>query len=149
MPSAERVYVDPSALRSLYVHDDRSRKFCGWRQRLGGSLPLTRFGRGEIVNSIQLAIYRELLDADAARAALGDMQDDLRAGRLNLVDALWRRTLDLAATLSELHTSKLGTRTLDVLHVATAVTLETTHFVSYDARQAALARAVGLKLLAP
>jgi predicted nucleic acid-binding protein len=149
VPNAERVYVDPSALRSLYVHDDRSRKFCGWRQRLGGSLPLTRFGRSEIVNSIQLAIHRELLGNDTARAALADLQDDLRAGRLTLVDALWRRTLDLATTLSELHTSQLGTRTLDVLHVATAVTLEATHFVSYDTRQTALAKAVGLKALAP
>lgn len=149
MPSAERVYVDPSALRSLYVHDDRSLRFCRWRQRLGGSLPLTRFGRSEIVNSAQLAVHRKLIDADTARAALADFEGDLSEGRLTLVDALWRRTLDLAAELSARHTPRLGTRTLDVLHVATAVVLGTTHFVSYDQRQSTLAKTLGLKTLAP
>ena len=38
-----------------------------------------------------------------------------------LVDLLWRRALKHAAELSREHTPKLGTRTLDVLHVATAL----------------------------
>src|SRR5262245_27167972 len=50
--NAERTYVDPSALRSLYLHDDRSRRVCAWRARLRGSLPITRHGYGELVNSI-------------------------------------------------------------------------------------------------
>lgn len=43
----------------------------------------------------------------------------------------------------------LGTRTLDVLHVASAVALGAQRFVTYDIRQAALAKAVGLRVLAP
>jgi hypothetical protein len=147
--SAEHTYVDPSALRSLYLHDDRSARFCKWRQRVGGPLPLSRFGRAEIVNSVYLAVYRKVIDADTARAAIGDLDDDIREGRVTLVDALWRRTLDLAAELSVQHTPTLGTRTLDVLHVSTAMLLQATHFVSYDERQSALARAAGLKTLRP
>ncbi|MGO9837376.1 MAG: type II toxin-antitoxin system VapC family toxin [Polyangiaceae bacterium] len=149
MANAERTYVDPSALRSLYVHDDRSARFCRWRRRTAGSLPITRFGRTEIVNSVELAVHRKLIDRDAARGVVGDLDNDIRDGGLTLVDTLWRRSLDLATDLSARHTARLGTRTLDVLHVATAVTLEMTHFVSYDARQVALARAVGLRVLAP
>lgn len=147
--SAERTYVDPSALRSLYVHDDRSARFCAWRRRVGGCLPVTRFGRAELTNSVQLAVHRKEIDADLARAALADFEADVHAGRLVVVDVLWRRTLDLAAELSTQHSAALGTRTLDVLHVATAVTLEAKRFVSYDDRQAALAKAVGLRVLAP
>ena len=135
MPSAERVYVDPSALRSLYVHDDRSLRFCKWRQRLGGSLPLTRFGRCEIVNAVQLVVHRKVIDAETARRVLADLDDDIESGRLTLADGLWRRTLDLAVELSMRHTAKLGTRSLDVLHVATGVALGATRFVSYDRRQ--------------
>lgn len=149
MPSADRIYVDPSALRSLYVHDDRSTRFCRFRKRIGGSLPITRFGRSEVVNSIELAVHRGFLEARDAQAARLDLEADIEAGRLVLVDTLWRRTLDLATELSLRHTVELGTRTLDVLHVASAVTLEVKHFVSYDRRQAALARVAGLKLLTP
>jgi predicted nucleic acid-binding protein len=147
--SAERTYVDPSALRSLYVHDERSARFCAWRRRLGGCLPVTRFGQAELVNSVQLAVHRKHIDAPAAAAALADFAADLREGRLTLVDVLWRRTLDLTTQLSTQHTTTLGTRTLDVLHVASAVTLEAKRFVSYDDRQAALANAVGLRVLTP
>lgn len=149
MANAERTYVDPSALRSLYVHDDRSARFCAWRMRIGGALTITRFGRSEIVNSVFLAVHRGAIDGDDARAALTDLDEDVREGRLTLVDALWRRTLDLAAELSVRHTGALGTRALDVLHVATALTLSKSHFVSYDERQRALAKAAGLRVIAP
>ena len=149
MATAERTYVDPSALRSLYVHDDRSSRFCAWRRRVGGSLTVTRFGRAELVNSVQLGVHRKLLSSGTAAAALGDFDADIRDGRLAVVDVLWRRTLDLAAALSTQHTGSLGTRTLDVLHVATAICLEKTHFVSYDVRQLALVRAAGLRPLSP
>ena len=147
--SADRVYVDPSALRSSYVHDERSARFCAWRTRLAGALPMTRFGRAELLNSFALGVYRRIMTADVAAAAAAELEDDLRSGRLTMVDAMWRRTLDLAGELSTVHSRRLGTRTLDVLHVATARTLKMTHFVSNDGRQAALAKVVGLRLVTP
>jgi len=110
---------------------------------------VTRFGRAEVVNSIQLAVHRGTINAEVAALAAADFESDLAEGRLQLVDALWRRMLDLAAELSQEHTAKLGTRTLDVLHVASAVALGAQRFVTYDIRQAALAKAVGLRVLAP
>jgi predicted nucleic acid-binding protein len=133
----------------LYLHDNRSARFCAWRRRLGGCLPVTRFGRAEIVNSVQLAVFRGDLDDRLAHAATADFETDVREGRLVILDVLWRRTLDLAAELSMRYTETLGTRTLDVLHVASALTLEARRFVSYDERQAGLARAVGLRFVAP
>lgn len=123
MASADKTYVDPSALRRLYVHDDHSRAFCAWRARLGGSLPLTLHGRAELVNSIALAVFRRDISAE--------------------------KVLKQAADLSQEHTPKLGTRTLDVLHVAAALVLGCRNFVTYDDRQAALARAVKLRLIHP
>jgi hypothetical protein len=149
VPSAERIYVDPSALRSMYLHDDRSPRFCSWRKRVGGSLPITRFGRAELVNSLHLAVHRGLVEAGDAAVAAGDLDADLQEGRLTLVDALWRRTLDLTAVLSAQHTARVGTRSLDVLHIASALVLEMTWFASYDDRQLELARRTGLKTLSP
>lgn len=149
MANAERTYIDPSALRSLYVHDDRSRSVCAWRVRLRGSLPITRHGYGELVNAIALGAFRRNITAAMAEAAVADMDDDLAARRLVLVDVAWRLTLDAAAVLSRRHTPTLGTRTLDVLHVASAQTLGLGTFVTYDDRQAALATAVGLRVVRP
>jgi predicted nucleic acid-binding protein len=43
----------------------------------------------------------------------------------------------------------LGCRSLDIIHVASAVELERKTFLAFDERQRKLARAVGLKLLIP
>ena len=149
MANADRIYVDPSALRSVYLHDERSARLCAWRARTGGALPITRFGRAEIVNSLHLAVHRKILRRPEAAGAVADLEADIREGRLLLVDALWRRTLDLSVELSALHSADLGTRTLDVLHVASAVLLTATVFVTYDKRQSALARVAGLRIVAP
>jgi predicted nucleic acid-binding protein len=147
--SADEPYVDPSALRRAYVHDERSRAFCAWRARLGGALPLTRHGRGELVNSICLAVFRRNITGTVGDGAIADLAADLAQGRLSLVDAPWRQTLDRAADLSQEHTPRLGTRTLDVLHVASALVLGCRAFVTYDIRQAALAKTVGLRVSQP
>jgi len=53
--------------------------------------------------------------------------------------------LNRAAELSQRHTPKLGTRSLDVLHVACALELKLRHFLTFDRRQQQLATAAGLK----
>jgi predicted nucleic acid-binding protein len=147
--SAEKTYVDPSALRRSYVHDDRSRAFCAWRTRTQGSLPITLHGHAELVNSIMLAVFRRDISQEVGQDALADIEHDLATGTLRLSNMLWRKTLQRAIDLSRAHTPKLGTRTLDVLHVASALVLGCKSFVTYDERQAALAKAVGLRVIEP
>ncbi|MDQ5981250.1 MAG: uncharacterized protein QG602_4228 [Verrucomicrobiota bacterium] len=57
--------------------------------------------------------------------------------------------MDLTAELSEQHTTRIGTRALDVLHVASAMELGARQFLTYDIRQAKLAVACGLKMIQP
>lgn len=147
--SADRIYVDPSALRSLYLHDGRSRAMARWRRRHPAPLPVTHHGRVEIVNAMALAVFRGDIAPVIMTDALGDLDDDFVAGRLVQADLLWRRALDRAAELSRSHTPRLGTRSLDVLHVACAAELGCTVFISYDVRQQDLAKAVGLRIVAP
>jgi predicted nucleic acid-binding protein len=49
-----------------------------------------------------------------------------------------------AERLSALHSEKLGTRSLDILHVAAALVLGSPEFLAFDRGQQALARAAGL-----
>jgi len=147
--SAEKTYVDPSALRRLYVHDSQSRAFCAWRARVAGALSITLHGRAELVNSIVLAVFRRDIPKNAADAALADVSADIEDGRLLMADLPWRHAFEQATELSRLHTPVFGTRTLDVLHVASARVMGMRSFVTYDERQSALAKAVGLRVICP
>lgn len=52
-----------------------------------------------------------------------------------------------AGKLAAIHTERLGARAIDLLHVASAITLESELFLTTDARQAQLARAEGLRVV--
>lgn len=145
----EGFYVDSSALRHLYAHDRRSGAMAGWRFKNPGALPITRFCRAEIINSMASTVFRGDIGEAAFQAFLAAFQQDLREDELRLVDVPWRAVLDKATELSERYTVKLGTRSLDVLHVASAMELNARYFLTYDARQAKLAAMCGLKIVQP
>ena len=83
------------------------------------------------------------------RDALASFDEDLAEGRYALADVLWRATLKRAGDISRTYTRTVGCRTLDVLHVATALELRLPTFVTFDHRQRRLARVAGLKPVAP
>ncbi len=145
--TADRVYVDPSALTRLYLHCAGSREMAAWRARVDGPLPVTHHGRTEIINALCRARFLGHLDAAGCAEALSDFDEDLVLGRVVQADILWRAALDRAAELSRVHTPELGTRALDVLHVACALELRLPYFLTLDARQQKLASAARLKLL--
>jgi predicted nucleic acid-binding protein len=147
--TADKSYVDSSALRRLYVHDARSAAMAAWRFKQSGALRLTRFGRAELINAVAAAVFRRDIPEAAFAAFQQELADDIREDRLHVVDVPWRAVLDQAAELSRVHTPALGTRALDVLHVALALELNARQFVTYDVRQAKLAAACGLRVLQP
>ncbi len=58
----------------------------------------------------------------------------------------WARVYSIAEELSAQHTVQGGHRSFDLLHVATALHVKAGRFLTFDARQAALAKAAGLKV---
>jgi predicted nucleic acid-binding protein len=140
----ERIYADPSALLKLYLHQPESARVNAWRGRIKGTLAVTHHGRVEIVNGICLAAFRKHITADAMADALASFEEDFEDGRYIQADLLWRAALNRAADLSRKHTAVIGCRSLDVLHVASALELEMKTFLTMDSRQQKLAGAVGL-----
>jgi len=76
----------------------------------------------------------------------GNLKADLRSGRLQRTSLNWPAAFRLAARFSGQHSAKVGTRSLDILHVAAATAVRAGEFVSFDTRQRALAAALGLKV---
>jgi predicted nucleic acid-binding protein len=142
---AGEIYVDPSGLARLYLHQTGSFEMSVWRGKISGPLAVTHPGRIEIINAICRAVFAGHLTESAAGEALADFALDFAEGRLRQAEILWRAALNRAAELSRKHTPKLGTRSLDVLHVACALELKARYFLTFDERQQKLALAVGLK----
>ncbi|HTV42130.1 MAG TPA: type II toxin-antitoxin system VapC family toxin [Candidatus Sulfotelmatobacter sp.] len=143
--TANEVYVDPSALSRLYIHQAGSREMAVWRSKVSGTLAVTHHGRTEVINAICRAAFLGQFDRPGMADALADLSADFAAGHLGQADILWRAALNRAAELSQTHTPKLGTRSLDVLHVACALELKARYFLTFDIRQRQLAAAVGLR----
>jgi len=136
-------YVDSSALIAVYATERFSA--CARRAvREVTSVPFTALHELEIPNALRVLHGRGALDARELRGLLAQIAEDQAAHRL--VDA----HLDLfavfarAISLSAVHAARLLCRSLDVLHVATALELGCRRFVSGDDRQLALASAEGL-----
>jgi predicted nucleic acid-binding protein len=145
--TAEDVYIDPSALARLYIHQEGSRELALWRAKHRKPLIVTHHGRTEIINAICRTAFLGQLDLNGLTETLADFHSDFATGHLHQADILWRAALNRAAELSQRFTPTLGTRTLDVLHVACAQELKLTQFLTFDTRQTQLAVAVGLKVV--
>ena len=149
MATADQFYADPSALLKLYLNEPESRAMTAWRAKQSGPLAVTLHGRVELVNGLALAAHRRLITDTMLAAAIVALDDDFETGRYRQTDLLWRSALKRAGELSRRYTRTLGTRSLDVLHVASALELGLRRFVSFDERQQKLAQAAGLKVVEP
>jgi len=103
------------------------------------------FGELEVVNAMGLRLFRKEVSAIQAQSSLDEFEKDLRAGVFQL-RPLPEQVFERARQLSRQTTPKLGTRTADLLHVATALELSADYLYTFDQQQRKLAKTVGLKL---
>jgi predicted nucleic acid-binding protein len=139
-------YVDSSALVAVYVSEQFSkaaRKAVGAAQQV----PFTLLHELEVGNAFALLAGRGAISRAEHDAVRGQLREDLEAQRLLPTQIEWDDVFMKAREFSATHTARLFTRSLDLLHVATAHLLETRSFVSADDRQLAVAKATGLKTI--
>jgi predicted nucleic acid-binding protein len=101
--------------------------------------------RIEVANAIELRAFRKELTADKVSGSIDAFDADIKAGTFDCLPvppSAW----DIALKLSRSHTSETGTRSLDILHVASALAMKCGTFLTFDRNQAKLARAAGLEL---
>lgn len=152
-----RAYADSSFILRLVTGEADSPQAIADYRRLGSPklfyLPLHAL---EVRNAIlQRAFHQRRSIPSGERQHVARERDEslARLERLIARRALLDVALDiesamtLAANLSTAHTERLGARAIDLLHVASALTLECELFLTTDTRQAQLAKAEGLKLV--
>jgi predicted nucleic acid-binding protein len=139
-------YADTSFLARIYTPHADSAKALTWMQRAREVLPFTPLHRHELRNAVRLRVFRGEITAGQRKEAFRALDADLADGILAHTAIPWTDTFREAETLAATHTETLGVRSFDVLHVALAIRLGATEFLTFDARQATLARAAELKV---
>jgi hypothetical protein len=138
------VYADTSLLISYYINDSNSAAAQTVIHAATDPLPFTGLHRLEMRNALALCVFRRVLTAAQAGVAWSDVERDLQSGRLVPHPVNWTPVYRSAAQYAAAHGPTIGCRSLDVLHVTLAKTLKVSDFFTFDARQKALALALGM-----
>ncbi len=141
------VYIDTGILVKSYVFEEDSPEAIAIIEAAGDPLAFSHIHELEIPNAIRLKRFRGEITKSEEAAAIRVFRADVDAGRLA------RREYDLAEVfikaerLSAQYSGEIGSRSLDVLHVAAALQCGCASLASFDERQRKLAVLAGLKLI--
>jgi predicted nucleic acid-binding protein len=139
-------YADASFFFSLYVQDAHTAQAGRVAATLDAALVITPLQRHELRNAFRLAVFRREITVAECQNLLDTVEADTRSGALVATPVAWAELYAGAEALSAAHSQTHGTRGFDVLHVAAAMALGTRNFLTFDARQRALATKAGLKV---
>jgi predicted nucleic acid-binding protein len=140
-----KAYADTSFLASVHCRDDNTARAIARMTTQAFPLAWTWLHELEFRNAIRLRVFRrEILDSEAA-GVFEKVRKRTEEGIYQVV-AISSAAAEEAERLGARFTKKLGTRSLDILHVSNALVLGIREFLTFDARQAALAKAAGLKV---
>lgn len=140
------LYADTSFLVSVYTPDANSPEAASIIKSAPLPILLTPFLEFELMNAFHLRLFRREIDLAQAREASAVFRADIEAGVLAPLE-MPADAFVQARKLTIRFTSRLGTRSLDVLHVGCAVALGAELFQTFDKGQWKLAKAAGLKAL--
>lgn len=150
-------YADTNLFTRLYLQLDDSAEADALadsaRKGTAEPVPVTWLHRVEFVNALQLHVFvgkqpgNVRVTLEQAAVALESLRADVSATSFLRPARLSEAVLERQAEeLSLRHTARLGFRTYDLLHVASALLLGCDTFWSFDERALKLAKLEGLKV---
>lgn len=140
------IYADSGFICSVYAPDLNTDSATAFIGNINDSISFSWLNQVEFRNALRLRVFRREITAQQRDASLSWLLSDIRSGVFVHAEPLLSDLIIETERLSALYSEKLGTRSLDVLHVAMAITLGCQIFLSFDNRQLRLAVAVGLKV---
>ena len=141
------VYLDSSALVRLYVPEPETPAVFAFVRSQSEALIFSHLHELELKNALRLKVFRKEVSARTALKSIREIDKDLRMEVLKRPELNWPDVFRQAEDLSRRFTSKAGYRSLDALHVASSLLILRKDFLTFDDRQATLARKSGLRLV--
>jgi len=142
-------YYDTGLLLKLYTAEAESPAVQAFVHHREQALQITDLHHAECVSAFRLKQFRGECTVSEATRAIKLLDDDLQAGVLRMVAVEWNQVWQECRALAEAHAAQTGCRTLDSLHVASALVLGAREFITSDQRQKALASKAGLTVMDP
>ncbi|MBC2604242.1 PIN domain-containing protein [Puniceicoccus vermicola] len=139
-------YADSGFICSLYAPDANTGRAAKFMDKQREPVSFSWLNQVEIRNALRLRVFRKEITTTQRDQSLNLLLSDLSAGLFKNAEPAQDNVLIETERLSAQHSEKLGTRSLDILHVAMAVVLGCERFLSFDVRQVKLAKAAGLKV---
>jgi hypothetical protein len=139
-------FADTGFVASLYLKESTSARARAAIQAAPVSFPLTPLVILELRNAFNRSVHRKLITTIQRDALWEDVEADIASGFLVPTPIASDELHLTARLLSDRHTPTLGTRSLDLLHIAAALVLQAEEFFSFDARQRKAAASEGLKV---
>ena len=143
-----KTYLDTSAVVKLYVTEAHSAKVAAHVKSLPHPIFCSHLHDLEIRNGLRLKVFRRESPAFAVDASLRLMDEDLTSGVLVRPDLNWLDVFRRAEIISKDLSSAMGVRSLDLLHIASALILQADTLLTFDDRQIAASRKAGLQVVA-
>lgn len=141
------VYADTSVLAKLYVNEPNSPDAVRLVGRYAPPFPVVPLHLLELRNALRLKAFRGEITMQQLQQSLADVQSDIHAGRLSMAPLDWDKVYQTAEAQSAQWAVQIGCRSLDALHVGAACVLGCRTLLTFDERQAGLARKAGLKVV--
>ena len=139
-------FADTGFIASLYLEESTSKAADAALGTKRQPLPLTPLAMLELRNAFNRSVQRQRITTTQRDALWQDVEADIASGFLVPTPVASEELHKKARQLSDRHTPTLGTRSLDLLHVAAALVLEAKEFFSFDDRQRKAAASEGLKV---
>lgn len=139
--------MDTSVLLKTYVYENRSEEAIRLLEDQVNLPPISPPLKLEFVNALHLKAFRNEISSKERDRYLAAFKEDLSHGRFANPRIDLATVYHTAEQLAKSHSTKLGTRSMDILHVAIALEIGATVFISFDHRQQTLAKVCGLKVL--
>jgi predicted nucleic acid-binding protein len=141
------IYIDTSAIIKLYFKEEYSLETSNWVRKNSIAIPLTSFHELEFFNTINLKQFRKELTKEECESIMARFKKHEEQGIFSRPQLDWTDVFQNAYDLSQKFTKSTGARSLDILHIASALLIKAGKFLTFDDKQAKLASLAGLKIV--
>jgi hypothetical protein len=138
-----KIYLDTSALIKLYIIEDGSASVDKIISENAAPLPVWDLHVIEFHNALKLKVFRSELNEKEAFHLSALFKERKKAGIYYSPELDRKDHTELCLTYTDF-SAEIGCRSLDIMHVAAASLFRADRFITFDTRQAGLAKKAGI-----